>query len=121
MVTNLAIWPVAILLAGVVPPEHEPIVESREMISRMPGEACVESVDVCVPYWREILSKRGSTGVWMEIEHPQGEEPFVFVSSLSPGSSGERAGLRMGDRVLAVNGVFMSPDSDGNISWPGCV
>jgi S1-C subfamily serine protease len=41
-----------------------------------------------------------------------GAGPGVLVSALLAGGSGEEAGLRIGDRLLAVNGVMLSSDHD---------
>ena len=110
--TYLGSWSLALLLAGTLAGEPEPIISTKVVTSNLPGEPCTESVETCVPYWREILDKRGTGFISVHISRSEGnpEERFVEVTGVAPGGPGERAGVRAGDRVLSINGLAMGPD-----------
>lgn len=106
--------PILFLLASSLSAQGSSILTSKSVTSNLPGEPCTESVEACVPYWREILEKRGSIQAHLHISHPDEQNgaagASVTVSRVTPGGPGDRSGLRSGDRVLAINGVEMGSD-----------
>jgi hypothetical protein len=100
-----------LLLLGAAPQTEDSIIESKSVTSNLPGEPCTESVEVCVPYWRGILEKRGSIQIVLNVDQAEegAREELVTIISVTPGGAGDRAGYRVGDRVLAINGVELGP------------
>lgn len=82
-----------------------------DLLRYYPGPSCAESVEVCVPRWRDYLAKLGSFMARTHITPLEDGPPggtTVWIEEIVPGGPADRAGLRDGDRLLAINGKDLS-------------
>ncbi|CAB3367351.1 Hypothetical predicted protein [Cloeon dipterum] len=91
--------------------------EDQEPANRLSGaDLEPDSTDAAMPRYEDelriIIEKRGQ-GLGLSIAGGRGSVPFrgndesVFISKVTPGAPAELAGLRVGDRILAVNGMSL--------------
>lgn len=67
------------------------------------GPKCNGAARVCEQQIRQMLSGRRYLGATIE-----DRQPGLFVKSVHPDSPAERAGLKAGDRLIAVNGKSLT-------------
>lgn len=75
--------------------------------SAFPPAACALGLEPCIEALHAALSKRGSLATGLHVQGPLGEsdEPRrATVASLIPGGPADRAGLRPGEVVVAIDG-----------------
>ncbi len=80
----------------------------------LPGPPCTRSVEACVPVWRAFFTGRGSVHLFLHIGHEEDEEGVrrATVERVVPSGPGDRAGIRPGDRVLAIDGEALGANPD---------
>ncbi|MFZ1699590.1 MAG: S41 family peptidase [Pyrinomonadaceae bacterium] len=89
---------------------------STDELTKSALEGMLRSLDPHSNYydraeWKELLDEQrsGYTGIGATIATFQrNEEFFTYILSTFPGSPAERASLRFGDRVIAINGESMA-------------
>ena len=114
MLLQLVINILLLSLFGASSPDTEPVVRARSFTSTIPGEPCTKSVQVCVPHWRSLLEKRGS--IQVELRDLHGTDNFhVVINNVVSGGPGDRAGLLIGDHVVAINDIELGAKNHSTV------
>jgi len=102
------------LVFGSMPSDDSSVMDTKTVTSNLPGDPCTESLEVCVPHWREIFEQRGSVGASLHLNHEEGLEAgaFVTLETVVPDGPADKAGLEVGDGIVSINEVEMSAGSD---------
>ncbi len=82
------------------------------------GETCRLELDACVAAQREMLQARGFLGIgyhYVEDEDLPGYPARLLVHGVYPGSSGDKAGVRPGDLILAIGDQRVVPGSERDV------
>lgn len=75
------------------------------------GGKCTKSSADCAAHFKESYQNKG----WLGIEADHTESGALKVLSVVPGSPAERAGLRAGDELTAVNGIAFTEENEGKL------
>ena len=68
---------------------------------------CTKSAGECAAHMKQMYQTRG----WMGVELEQNEDGSLRVTAVVVGSPAEKAGVRVDDTLVSVNGVTLSKDT----------
>jgi C-terminal processing protease CtpA/Prc len=68
------------------------------------GHECGMKAEQCAEHMKQVAQTHGWLGVSLDMD-PEGQ---MSISKIWPGSPAEKAGFRLGDRVVSMNGVEVS-------------
>jgi C-terminal processing protease CtpA/Prc len=68
---------------------------------------CTKSAGECAAHMKQMYQTRG----WMGVELEQNEDGSLRITAVVIGSPAEKAGVRVDDIVVTVNGVTLSKDT----------
>src|SRR4029077_8379756 len=68
---------------------------------------CTKSAGECAAHMKQMYQTRG----WMGVELEQNEDGSLRVTAVVVGSPAEKAGVRLDDTLVSVNGVTLSKDT----------
>ncbi len=68
---------------------------------------CTKSAGECAAHMKQMYQTRG----WMGVELEQNEDGSLRVTAVVGGSPAEKAGVRVDDTLVSVNGVALSKDT----------
>jgi predicted metalloprotease with PDZ domain len=80
-----------------------------------PGEKCTASTQECLDYMVKTYKKRGWVGLELD-KDKKGGTRSLFVTRVVPGSPAEAAGFRIGDRLVALNGIELTEANEKALS-----
>jgi len=68
---------------------------------------CTKSAGECAAHTKQMYQTRG----WMGVELEQNEDGSLRITTVVVGSPAEKAGVRVDDTLVSVNGVTLSKDT----------
>jgi len=68
---------------------------------------CTKSVGECAAHMKQMYQTRG----WMGVELEQNEDGSLRITAVVGGSPAEKAGIKVDDTLVSVNGVTLSKDT----------
>lgn len=71
------------------------------------GGKCTKSAAECAAHMKEAYQTKG----WMGIEADKSDDGALKVIAVVPGGPAERAGIKVGDVLVSVNGIAFSDEA----------